>query len=42
MFEGQLAWILNKALGDYVENLDKNQLNLGIWGGIKNFSSVYM
>ncbi|XP_074035361.1 intermembrane lipid transfer protein Vps13-like isoform X1 [Leptinotarsa decemlineata] len=28
-----LSYILNKYLGTFVENLDANQLNVGIWGG---------
>jgi len=27
------AKVLNKVLGDYIENLDRNQLKIGIWGG---------
>lgn len=33
VFESLVADLLNKYLGDYVENLDKSQLNIGIWGG---------
>ena len=33
VFESLVANLLNKFLGDYVENLDSSQLNLGIWGG---------
>lgn len=25
--------LLNRFIGDYVENLDKSQLKIGIWGG---------
>lgn len=28
-----VADLLNRFLGDYVENLDRSQLKLGIWGG---------
>lgn len=34
VFESLVADLLNKYLGDYVENLDKSQLNIGIWGGL--------
>ncbi|CAH2273272.1 Hypothetical predicted protein [Pelobates cultripes] len=33
MLESVLADLLNRFLGDYVENLDRSQLKLGIWGG---------
>uniref|UniRef100_UPI00398F8396 intermembrane lipid transfer protein VPS13C isoform X2 n=1 Tax=Pristiophorus japonicus TaxID=55135 RepID=UPI00398F8396 len=33
VFEALVAELLNRFLGDYVENLDKSQLKLGIWGG---------
>lgn len=35
VFESVVADILNKFLGDYVENLDRSQLKIGIWGGSK-------
>ncbi|XP_034653735.1 vacuolar protein sorting-associated protein 13 [Drosophila subobscura] len=33
VFEAVVADVLNKVLGDYIENLDRNQLKIGIWGG---------
>lgn len=33
MFEQLLANLLNKFLGDCVDNLEKKQLNVGIWSG---------
>ena len=33
MFEQFLIDLLNKILGDYVDNLQTNQLNLGVWSG---------
>ena len=33
MFESIVADLLNKYLGEYVENLDRSQLQIGIWGG---------
>lgn len=33
VFESIVVDLLNRYLGDYVENLDKNQLKIGIWGG---------
>ncbi|XP_038556520.1 vacuolar protein sorting-associated protein 13C isoform X2 [Micropterus salmoides] len=33
VFESVVSDLLNKFIGDYVENLDKSQLKIGIWGG---------
>lgn len=33
VFESLIADLLNKYLGEYVENLDRSQLKIGIWGG---------
>lgn len=33
VFETIVADVLNRFLGDYVENLDRSQLKIGIWGG---------
>ncbi|KAI8424304.1 hypothetical protein MSG28_002854 [Choristoneura fumiferana] len=33
VFESIVVDVLNRFLGDYVENLNRNQLKLGIWGG---------
>lgn len=33
VFQSVLSYVLNKYLGEFVENLDENQLNVGIWGG---------
>ncbi|PVU99655.1 hypothetical protein BB559_000513 [Furculomyces boomerangus] len=33
MLEGVLASVLNKVLGSYVDNLETNQLKIGIWKG---------
>lgn len=33
VFESVVTDVLNRVLGDYVENLDSKQLKLGIWGG---------
>ncbi|KAM7329987.1 hypothetical protein ACRRTK_011600 [Alexandromys fortis] len=35
VFESLVVDVLNRFLGDYVVNLDKSQLSLGIWKGIK-------
>ncbi|CRL03734.1 CLUMA_CG016582, isoform A [Clunio marinus] len=36
VFESIVADILNRYLGEYVENLDKGQLKIGIWGDKPN------
>ncbi|KAI8844441.1 hypothetical protein BJ741DRAFT_543605 [Chytriomyces cf. hyalinus JEL632] len=33
MFESVISLLLNKFLGDYVANLETNQLSVGIWAG---------
>lgn len=33
VFESVVVDVLNRFIGDYVENLDRSQLKLGIWGG---------
>ena len=33
VFESIVTDILNRFIGDYVENLDRKQLKIGIWGG---------
>ncbi|KAJ2845317.1 Vacuolar protein sorting-associated protein 13, partial [Coemansia erecta] len=33
MFEGVVATLLNRFLGNYVTNLETTQLKLGIWQG---------
>lgn len=37
VLESVVADLLNRFLGDYVENLNKSQLKLGIWGGKSPF-----
>lgn len=33
MFEGLISSILNRVLGNFVENLDSEQLNISLWSG---------
>ena len=33
MLEGLVAWVLNTYLGEYVENLNTDQLSIGIFQG---------
>ncbi|XP_064596381.1 intermembrane lipid transfer protein Vps13-like [Liolophura sinensis] len=33
VFESIVVELINRYLGDFVENLDRSQLKLGIWGG---------
>jgi len=37
VFESIVVELVNRFLGDYIENLDTSQLSLSIWGGV----SVY-
>uniref|UniRef100_A0A3B3ZVV2 Chorein N-terminal domain-containing protein n=1 Tax=Periophthalmus magnuspinnatus TaxID=409849 RepID=A0A3B3ZVV2_9GOBI len=37
MFEALVSDLLNRFIGDYVENLDKSQLKIGIWGGERSY-----
>uniref|UniRef100_A0A671MWF0 Vacuolar protein sorting-associated protein 13C-like n=1 Tax=Sinocyclocheilus anshuiensis TaxID=1608454 RepID=A0A671MWF0_9TELE len=37
VFESVVSDLLNRFIGDYVENLDKSQLKIGIWGGKRLF-----
>lgn len=40
VLESVVADLLNRFLGDYVENLNKSQLKLGIWGGKRDASAL--
>ena len=42
VFESLVADLLNKYLGQYVKDLDASQLKIGIWGGRKNYSLIFM
>ena len=33
MFEGLITGVLNRVLGDFIENLDANQLNISLMKG---------
>lgn len=33
MFEGTVAYLLNKFLGKYIQNLDSSNLNVSIFSG---------
>jgi len=37
VFESIVVELVNRFLGDYIENIDTSQLSLSIWGGV----SVY-
>jgi len=36
MLEGLVAWVLNTYIGEYVENLNTDQLTIGIFQGLKD------
>uniref|UniRef100_A0A8C0VHI4 Vacuolar protein sorting 13 homolog C n=1 Tax=Cyanistes caeruleus TaxID=156563 RepID=A0A8C0VHI4_CYACU len=42
VLESVVADLLNRFLGDYVENLNKSQLKLGIWGGKEPLPSMFI
>jgi len=33
VFERLVVDLVNRFLGDYIDNLDKSQLSIGLWGG---------
>lgn len=41
VFESIVKELLNRYLGEYVENLDANQLNVGIWSGELSWDTIY-
>lgn len=42
VFESIVVDVLNRILGDYVENLDSKQLQIGIWGGKYRSSNKFL
>ena len=40
MFEGLITEILNKVLGDFIENIDPSQLNISIKSGVVKFQNM--
>ncbi|KAG8198773.1 hypothetical protein JTE90_007083 [Oedothorax gibbosus] len=42
MFEGVVAYALNKYLGRYVEDLDSEQLNVGIFSGTVHLTDLHL
>lgn len=36
VFESVISAIMNRFLGEFIENLDGQNLNLGIWSGMVN------
>jgi len=40
VFESLVVDLVNRFLGDYIDNLDKSQLSLGLWGGVSR--SIFM
>jgi len=37
VFESVVVELVNRFLGDYIENLDKSQLSMSIWGGVSRY-----
>jgi vacuolar protein sorting-associated protein 13A/C len=42
VFESIVTELLNRFLGDYVEDLNQSQLRIGIWGGKRNGKVVFV
>ena len=40
MFEGLIERLILAYFGEYIENLDKNKLSLGLWSGILNLEDI--
>jgi vacuolar protein sorting-associated protein 13A/C len=40
MFEGLIASVLNRILGNFIENIDANQLSISLWGGSVTLEDV--
>lgn len=40
VFESLVVDLINRYLGDFVENLDTSQLKIGIWGGRAGVQNV--
>ncbi len=38
MFEGLVADLVTRVCGDYVEGLDKDNLNISVWSGESSIS----
>lgn len=41
VFESVIAELLNKVLGEYIQNLDYSQLKISLWGG-RNMHNTYV
>lgn len=41
VFESIVTDLMNRFLGDFIENLDQKQLNIGIWGGELSYLRLY-
>ena len=42
VFESVVVELVNRFLGDYIDNLDKSQLSIGLWGGQCLYSKSYL
>ena len=40
MFEKLLQKLINDLLGEYVEEIDQNKLNVGFWSGVVEITEV--
>ena len=42
MLEGLAAWVLNSFLGEYVENLNTDQLSIGVVSGKEFYILIFL
>lgn len=42
MLEGLVAWVLRTYIGEYVENLNTDQLSIGIYQGKSSLTSYFL
>ena len=40
MFEGLIESLILSYFGDYIENLDRNKLTIGIWSGTLQLEDI--
>ncbi len=40
MFEGLIELLMLSYFGDYIENLDRNKLTIGLWSGLFELADI--
>lgn len=41
VFENLIVYLLDKYLGDYIENLDTKKLNIDLWSGKMDYKIIF-